>query len=302
MLRLNDDIAIIQTVDFFAPVVDDPYEFGMIAAANSMSDVFAMGGQVTMGLNIAAFPDELDLAILSEIFRGGTDKMQEAGGVIAGGHTVTDSEPKYGIAVTGTVHPDRLWTKDGARPGDVLLLTKPLGSGILTTAAKQDKIDSDMLQPAIEYMSRLNLYARNIAVRHEVHAATDVTGFGLFGHAHEMSERSHVSLNLDANRLPTLPHVHELILSGVSAGGLGRNRDHYMSLEGAVDVEAGVTAAQLATGFDPQTSGGILFAVPADAVQAFMADFHDHNEQIWSVGQVTGGNGIHIGDATSSTG
>lgn len=283
-----------QTVDFFAPVVDDPYEYGAIAAANSMSDVFAMGGTVTMGLNIAAFPDDLDLAILSEIFRGGSDKMNEAGGVIAGGHTVTDTEPKYGIAVTGMVHPGRVWTKAGARAGDVLFLTKPLGSGVLTTAAKQDKISRETLEPAVRQMMRLNLHARNLAIEHPVHASTDITGFGLAGHAWEMASRSGVALHIESCSLPVLPHVPELIDAGIMAGGLHRNRDHYTSISHGVAVDSGVPPNRIAVAFDPQTSGGLLFAIPASDADAFEQSFQNAGEAIWRIGHVTDGTGVHL--------
>lgn len=302
VLRISDDMAIVQTVDFFAPVVDDPFEFGMIAAANSMSDIFAMGGTVTMGLNIAGFPEDLDVAILSDIFRGGLEKMQEAGGAIVGGHTVTDTEPKYGIAVTGMIHPDRVWTKAGAQPGDVLFLTKPLGSGVLTTAAKQDKIGREALLPGIQQMTRLNLYARNIAVDHPVHAATDVTGFGLFGHAHEMSTRSGVAMHFDITTLPVLPGAYDLLQNDVAAGGLHRNREHYMSLDGAMNLDDGLVDAEIAIGFDPQTSGGLLFSIPATAAPAFEEQFAASQEQLWRIGAVGQGSGVHVSRSPAALG
>jgi len=298
VLRINDDLAIVQTVDFFAPVVDNPYEYGAIAAANSMSDVFAMGGRVTMGLNIAAFPDDLDIGILSEIFRGGADKLAEAGGVIAGGHTVTDDEPKYGIAVTGTIHPDRIWAKSGARAGDVLFLTKPLGSGVLTTAAKQQKIPRDVLEPAIEQMLRLNLRARDIAVDHIVHASTDITGFGLAGHAWEMATRSGVAIDIDMSALPVLPHVRELVAAGVMAGGLHRNRDHFSSLTDGVSISVGIADEEVAIAFDPQTSGGLMFAIPGDAADEFESAFQATGESIWRIGRVSHGRGVHLSGPT----
>jgi selenide,water dikinase len=294
VLRLSDDLAIVQTVDFFAPVVDDPYEYGAIAAANSMSDVFAMGGTVTMALNVAAFPADLDVAILGEIFRGGLDAVTEAGGVIAGGHTVTDDEPKYGLSVTGAIHPDRIWTKAGARPGDVLLLTKPLGSGVLTTAAKQERIDRAGLEPAIATMRRLNLYARNIAVDHEIHAATDVTGFGLAGHAWEIAERSGVAIEIDLDALPVLPGVLDLLDEGVMAGGLGRNRDFYTGVPNGVIADVGAPANRVALAFDPQTSGGLLFAVPEAAVEGLVTAFAAAGESIWRIGAVTEGAGLRL--------
>lgn len=294
VLRLDDDRALIQTVDFFAPVVDDPYEYGAIAAANSMSDVFAMGGTVVMGLNIAAFPDDLDQSILSEIFRGGSDKMQEAGGVIAGGHTVTDPEPKYGIAVTGMIHPDRIWTKSGARTGDRLYLTKPLGTGVLTTAAKQSVIDRSILKPAIDVMLQLNLAARDAASEHPISAATDITGFGLLGHAHEMADRSGVQLQIIASSLPVLPHVEELILNGVVAGGLHRNREYYTSEHATVVIDSGCEPARVALGFDPQTSGGILFSVSESSSAAFEHTFANRELPCWHIGHVASGRGVRL--------
>lgn len=294
VLRLDDERAIIQTVDFFAPVVDDPYEFGAIAAANSMSDVFAMGGTVMMGLNIAAFPDYLDMSILAEIFRGGSDKMQEAGGVIAGGHTVTDDEPKYGIAVTGTIHPDRIWTKAGARVGDQLYLTKPLGTGVLTTAAKQSAIDRLTLQPAIDWMLQLNLSVRDIAVEHPISAATDVTGFGLLGHAHEIAQRSGVQVEIAASSLPVLPRVEQLIRDGMVAGGLNRNRDYYLSSHANVDIDPGCDPIKVALGFDPQTSGGLLVSVPESGARAFEKAFSDRDLTCWHIGIVSDGQGVRL--------
>lgn len=294
VLRLDDERAIIQTVDFFAPVVDDPYEFGAIAAANSMSDVFAMGGTVMMGLNIAAFPDYLDMSILAEIFRGGSDKMQEAGGVIAGGHTVTDDEPKYGIAVTGTIHPGRIWTKAGARVGDQLYLTKPLGTGVLTTAAKQSVIDRPALQPAIDWMLQLNLAARNAAVEHNVSAVTDITGFGLLGHAHEIAQRSRVQLRITAPALPILQRVEQLIEDGVIAGGLGRNQDYYLSDHANVKIDADCDPARVALGFDPQTSGGLLVSVPESGAREFEKAFSDRELPCWHIGIVSDGQGVRL--------
>lgn len=289
MLRVSDELGLVQTVDFFAPVVDDPFEYGAIAAANSMSDVFAMGGTVTIGLNIAAFPDDLDLDILSEIFRGGSEKMLEAGGVIAGGHTVTDSEPKYGIAVTGMVRLEHLWTKAGARPGDQLFLTKPIGSGVLTTAAKQQRIDRAELQQAIDQMMRLNLYARNIAMHHTIHAATDITGYGLAGHAWEISNRSGVGLHIVLESVPFLERADELISDGVAPGGLYRNRDHYTGLNDGVRIESDPTAPRSLLVFDPQTSGGLLFCVPEDGAGDFANAFREVGEQLWHIGEVAEG-------------
>ena len=299
MLRINDDTAMIHTVDFFAPVVDDPYDYGAIAAANSMSDVFAMGGTIVMGLNIAAFPDDLDYSILSEIFRGGSDKMQEAGGVIAGGHTVTDAEPKYGIAVTGMVHPGKIWTKAGAQPGDMLYLTKPLGTGVLTTAAKQGAIDYSILQPALHSMRTLNLDARAAAFGLPVSSATDITGFGLLGHAHEMAERSGVQLQLVASAMPVFPHVEELVRNGVVAGGLHRNQDHYSSDQAMVTIDTGITPERIAVGYDPQTSGGLLFSIPENTSAELEQSFTQHNVPFWNVGRVVEGRGVRLVNDTA---
>ena len=289
VLRLRDDLAIVQTVDFFAPVVDDPYQFGAIAAANSMSDVFAMGGTVTMGLNVAAFPDDLDLSVLSEIMRGGADKMAEAGAVIAGGHTVTDNEPKYGLSVTGIVDPSHLWTKAGAKVGDRLYLTKPIGSGVMTTAAKQDRLDQGDLAEAIDWMILLNRTARDLAYELEVHAVTDVTGYGLAGHAWEMAERSGVGMSIDLAAVPQFEKAYQLVSQGVAAGGLHRNRKHFTSLAPGVRVDGDATLPEVSLAFDPQTSGGLLFAIPYAAAGSFTDAFTDAGAAIWEIGVVTDG-------------
>ena len=200
VFRVSADQAIVQTVDFFTPIVDDPYTFGAIAAANSMSDVYAMGGDVAFALNVVAFPDTLDPSILSAILQGGADKVAEAGGVIAGGHTVTDPEPKYGLAVTGFIHPDRIWRKGGAVPGDVLLLTKPIGTGVISTALKNQQATDVVIAGAVESMLKLNRAASETARPFTPNACTDITGFGLLGHAFEMAERSGVQLCIDADR------------------------------------------------------------------------------------------------------
>src|SRR5215204_3990171 len=196
--RIADDLALVQTLDFFPPIVDDPYTFGAIAAANSMSDVYAMGGEVTLALNIAAFPTDLDKAILTAILQGGADKVHEAGGIVAGGHTVTDPEPKFGLCVTGLVDPDRIMSKGGARPGDRLILTKPIGSGVITTAAKNDRAEPADLQGAVDWMLRLNGPASRVLRWAGVQACTDITGFGLLGHASEMASAGGVQFRFRA--------------------------------------------------------------------------------------------------------
>src|SRR5713226_5465987 len=207
--RVNDQQAVISTADFFPPVVDDPYAFGAIAAANAMSDVYAMGGQVLMAINLVAWPDDLEPAILSEILRGGADTVAQAGAVIAGGHTVTDKEPKYGLAVTGMVHPDHILTKGGARPGDILILSKPLGTGLITTAQKQGKVREEDMATAVQSMTRLNRRASEVLVQAGpgVHAATDITGFGILGHAWEMAAQSLTSMRFDYAAFPLLPNI-----------------------------------------------------------------------------------------------
>src|SRR2546423_3892805 len=206
--RVNDQQAIISTADFFPPVVDDPYVFGAVAAANALSDVYAMGGQVLMAINLVAWPDNLDYAILSEILRAGADTVEQAGGVVAGGHTVTDKEPKYGLAVTGMVHPEHILTKGGAKPGDLLILSKPLGTGLLTTAHKRDQVYASDLDAAIQSMMQLNRKASQALVREGtgVHAVTDITGYGLLGHAWEMAVQSQVGMRIEYAGLPLLPN------------------------------------------------------------------------------------------------
>jgi selenide, water dikinase len=222
--QISETQALVQTVDFFPPVVDDPYYYGAIAAANSMSDVYAMGGEVTMGLNIAGFPDDLPISILAEIFRGGAEKMAEVGAVIAGGHTVTDKEPKYGICVTGFVDPRKVLTKAAAQVGDKVYLTKPLGTGIITTAGKRDVVSAEHLDIAIASMAKLNQQASQIAQKIGVHACTDITGFGILGHSYEVAKASGLGLRLWLDKLPMLPGAWEYAEQGCIPGGVGRNR------------------------------------------------------------------------------
>ncbi|HEY4442578.1 MAG TPA: selenide, water dikinase SelD [Candidatus Elarobacter sp.] len=268
--RLSDELAIVQTVDFFTPIVDDPYDFGRIAAANAISDVYAMGGTPISALNIAAFPVEtLGTAILAEIFAGGADVARAAGVSILGGHTIKSDEPKYGMAVTGTLRPDRAVTNSGARPGDLLLLSKPVGTGVLTTARKRDLIGDSDLAPAIASMTRLNDRACAVMLAHGVHAATDVTGFGLAGHGGEMARASGVALAFGAHAVPVLDGVLELIARDVVPGGTRTN----MADHAAFTVyEPGVADVYRVLISDAQTSGGLLMAfAPADAQRALAA-------------------------------
>jgi selenide,water dikinase len=258
--RLRDDLAIVQTVDFFPPMVDDPFLFGQIAAANALSDVYAMGARPIAAMNLLCFPSCLDLSVAGEILRGGADKADEAGCVIAGGHSVTDEEPKYGLCVTGVIHPVRILRNGGVRPGDSLILTKRIGTGLITTACKNGIITAEQAAAAFDSMRALNRRAAEIASGFTVHACTDITGFGLAGHICEMAEASRVTVALQTSSLPLLPHAYDLAKDDAFPGGMYRNRDHFAE---QVDVEAGVPEAMANLYFDPQTSGGLLFAVPS---------------------------------------
>ncbi len=289
--RLNDEQAVVSTADFFPPVVDDPYAFGAIAAANAMSDVYAMGGEVLFALNLVAFPDDLDPQMLSEILRGGREMVAEAGGVIAGGHTVTDREPKYGLAVTGVVHPQQILTKGRARVGDVLILTKPLGTGVITTAHKRDQVDAADLQAAIASMTRLNRDASRLLRVPEVHACTDVTGFGLLGHAWEMSLQSAGGIRFEWASLPWLPGARRYAEAGCVPGGTGRN-EAFLSEHVRLAVHLGEPERSLL--FDPQTSGGLLAAVEPAAWPALHERFEAADLPCWRIGVVTSGEGIEV--------
>ena len=260
--RINDDIAIVQTIDFFPPITDDPYTFGQIAAANAMSDVYAMGGVPKLALNVMAVPADLPREAVHGILRGGYEKAGEAGVIISGGHSIIDKEPKYGLSVTGFVRPDRVLTNSGARPGDVLFLTKPLGIGILTTAAKVGMAAAEDHARALEMMKKLNRDARDVMVKYHVHACTDVTGFGLLGHSTEMAQGSGVEIHIESGKVPVLPGAEALAKMGILPEGMYRNRNFAQP-----SVEAGGTElARQDIFYDPQTSGGLLIAVdPADA-------------------------------------
>jgi len=254
------DFAIVETLDFFPPIVDDAYASGAIGAANAMSDVYAMGGEVLFALNIAAWPEDAPLAQLERVFQGAIDMVAEAGGAIAGGHTVIDREPKYGLAVTGRVHPERMLLKSKLRAGDALWLTKPIGTGVLTTAHKNGDLDAADLASAIASMVTLNRAAAQAAVDAELHAATDITGFGLAGHAYEMAERSSVALQIKASLVPLLPGARRHAETGVSFGGLERNQAYFD--DGAKVVFDGIDNVLRTLMLDPQTSGGLLVGVP----------------------------------------
>ncbi|HEV2582098.1 MAG TPA: selenide, water dikinase SelD, partial [Ktedonobacteraceae bacterium] len=258
--RVNDQQAIISTADFFPPIVDDPYVFGAIAAANALSDVYAMGGQVLMAINLVAWPDNLESALLSEILRGGADTVAQAGAVIAGGHTVTDKEPKYGLAVTGMVHPEHILTKGGAQPGDLLILSKPLGTGLVTTAHKFDQVQASDLEVAIQSMMQLNRNASQ-ALAHAsvgVHAVTDITGFGLLGHAWEMAAQSLTGMRIEYDALPLLPGARRYAERGHITGGARRNETY---LAPHIRIDERLDAIDREILWDPQTSGGLFAAI-----------------------------------------
>ena len=260
--RVSDELALVQTVDFFPPIADDPFLFGQIAATNALSDVYAMGGEPRIALNLLCIPKSMPDSAVHDLLRGGYSKVYEAGAVIAGGHSILDDEPKYGLCVTGFVHPDKILTNAGAQPGDVLFLTKPLGAGILTTAAKADLCPSDVLDAVFARMTTLNKAARDAMVQFRVHACTDVTGFGLLGHALEMAQGGNVQLELDASALPIPPEALEFARMGILPEGMYRNRKYAEAFVAADDVPLEVQDAL----YDPQTSGGLLIAVdPADA-------------------------------------
>jgi selenide,water dikinase len=282
--RVNDQQAVISTADFFPPVVDDPYTFGAVAAANAMSDVYAMGGQVLMAINLVAWPDNLEPAILSEILRGGADIVAQAGGIIAGGHTVIDKEPKYGLAVTGVVHPQHILTKGGAKPGDLLVLSKPLGTGLITTAHKQDKVKASDLEAAIASMTRLNRQASQALSRlgSGVHAVTDITGFGLLGHAWEMASQSLAGMRFEFAKLPLLPGALSYVEQGCITGGAHRN-ETYLSPHVHFSDQRNKLEREIL--WDPQTSGGLFAAIDPglwSELASLTADV-----QFWRIGEVT---------------
>lgn len=289
------DKAIVQTLDFFAPVVDDPYTFGAIAAANAMSDVYAMGGEVLLALNIVAFPDTLPPELLTEILRGGADKVAEAGGVLAGGHTVVDREPKYGLCVTGLVDPSRITTKGGVRPGDYLVLTKAIGTGAVTTALKGGVAEPAHVAAAVASMVTLNRQASRIIHQLRVTSCTDITGFGLLGHASEMAEASGVGLELVATDIPVLPGALEYARKGVLPGGLGRNRAFYEAcVDGyrRVEVADSVPAPLADLLLDPETSGGLLAAVAPEELQRLRDLFEAAGSPYWVIGRAVPGRGV----------
>ena len=262
--KINDDYALIQTTDFFPPVCSDAYDFGQIAAANALSDVYAMGGQVLTALNIVMFPTKLPMKILKEILLGGHDKVTEAGGVIVGGHTIADDIPKYGLAVSGWIHPDNIVTNSGAKPGDILLLTKPLGTGVSIAAKKVQLGGAENYNEAIETMKQLNMKASDIIVKHKVKCATDITGFGLLGHALKLAQASEVSIKINSRQLPVISKTFELIDMGCIPGAAFRNLEF---VENDCLFKKSVEYNSKMLLVDAQTSGGLLICSPTDAVE-----------------------------------
>lgn len=286
--RLDDERALIVTTDFFPPVVDAPYDYGAIAAANAMSDVYAMGGEVLFALNLAAFPERLDVSILSEIMRGGAEKVREAGAAIAGGHTLNDDEPKYGLAVIGMAAQDQVFSKAAAKAGDVLVLTKALGTGVITTALKRDLADAADVAAAVTSMSRLNRQAAQAALRAGARAATDITGYSLLGHAQEMAALSGVDLEISVPALRWLPGAECYAAEWVFPGGMSNNRRHF---EPWVRFDDGLTEEVQALLFDPETSGGLLIAIPPERVDQLLADLAAQGDVPQRIGRVVPGAG-----------
>ena len=266
--KLTDDLAIIQTIDFFTPIVDDPYTFGQIAVANALSDVYAMGGKPLTAMNVVCFPREkLDISVLQEILRGGVDKLQEAGVALVGGHSIDDTELKYGLSVTGTVHPQRLVTNSGAKPGDKIILTKPLGTGIINTALKAGVAPEETVTKVTRYMAALNDKASTLMQEIGVHACTDITGFGLIGHSVQVAQNSQVGINFNIAAIPIFPEAPEFAQRGLCPGGLHRNREFYST---AVSMSDEVPAPVRDVLFDPQTSGGLLICLAPDKAELLL--------------------------------
>jgi selenide,water dikinase len=288
--RLDDERALVFTTDFFPPMVDDPALFGAIAAANALNDIFAMGARPMLALSIAAFPEELPLETVRAVFDAAAAKVTEAGAILAGGHTIRDNEPKYGLAVLGTVHPERIWRKSEARPGDAVFLTKLLGTGLVLTAAHKQAAGEEEVAAAVASMTDLNAKAAETLRSFEPSAVTDVTGFGLFGHAHEMAERSDVKIVLDGQSLPALPGALAAARRGLKTGGDQRNRDY---VRGSVSLD-GLSDDLATLAFDPQTSGGLLVTLPAEKSAVLTAAFQGAGLFLALIGRVEEGTGVEV--------
>ena len=288
--KLDDERALIFTLDFFPPIVDDPADYGAIAATNALNDVFAMGGTPMLALSIAAFPEELPLEMLAQIFAAADEQVRASGGLLAGGHTIRDDEPKYGLAVVGTVHPEGIWTKASARAGDALYVTKPLGTGLIMSGHKKGQIGTQQLERAVRWMRTLNKGAAETLRSHKVNAVTDVTGFGLFGHVREMAERSGVRIRLESERFPAIDGALDLARKGIRTSGDPRNRDfagRHLTLQE-------VPETLVALGYDPQTAGGLLVALPSEQSAVLEAEFMSKRLFLRRVGTVEDGAGVVV--------
>ena len=289
--KLDDDRVLIVTTDFFTPVVDDPYDYGAISAANSLSDIYAMGGTPFLALNIAALPPKLPALISREIMRGGAEKAKEAGVVIAGGHTIQDEEPKYGLICLGFAHPDLLMTKSAARPGQALVITKPLGFGVTTTALKNQNATAEHIQEAVVWMKRLNRKASELAQSFGVKAATDITGFSLLGHAWEMAQSSGVGMNIYRDMIPFISSAREYANRYSFPGGAYDNKLYFSK---HIKIPKSMTEEELMLLFDPQTSGGLLFSINSDRLDELRVQADKLDQPIWIIGEVVEGNQITI--------
>jgi len=289
--RLDGERALVVTTDFFTPVVDSPYEYGAIAAANSLSDIYAMGGQPFLALNIAALPPDLPIEISSEILRGGAEKCREAGVVVAGGHTIQDKEPKFGLVALGFVHPQKMMTKGGAKPGDMLLLTKPLGFGVTTTALKRGVAAPEDVSEVIGWMSRLNAKAAQLTNEFGVRAGTDITGFSLLGHGWEMARASGVRFRLEFSRIPFISCARKYAEQWIFPGGSADNRLFYGE---HVHFNAGISEVEQMLLFDAQTSGGLLLSVPVGKLSTFEQRAAELGQPVWVIGDVAEGAGLTV--------
>ena len=282
--KISDELALVQTTDFFPPIVDDPFLYGQIAAANALSDVYAMGGEPKLALNIMCLAEKMKKDTVHDILRGGYAKAYEAGAIITGGHTIQGAEPIYGLAVSGFVHPDKVLTNSGAKPGDVLLLTKPLGIGILTTAAKADLVEKEVLDRIYQQMATLNKTARDIMVKYPVHSCTDVTGFSLLGHGFEMAQGSGCTIHILTEKVPYHKEAYEMAEMGFIPAGAYRNREY---AQASVKVVGNITRAMQDICYDPQTSGGLLMAIPKEYAQQCLEELQASIPQAAMVGYVT---------------
>jgi len=282
--RINEHQALVQTVDFFPPIVDDPYSFGQVAAANALSDIYAMGATPMTALNIIAFPPKMNPEIFRQVLLGGADKIHEAGAVTVGGHSIKDDELKYGLACTGIIEIEKIISNDKAQPGDRLFLTKPLGTGIISTAVKRNMVSEKDAEALVRLMMQLNKTGSELMVKHKAHAATDITGYGILGHAHEIASASDVTIEITFDNLPLIPGVLKYAKAGTLTGGADANREY---LEDKVKINAALSKPQMDVLYDAQTSGGLLIALPDSAVDAFLTDTQSAGLTVSEIGRVT---------------